>query len=228
MFLCAVRVRGFGGRLRLPSPGRHHAVVQRILREIVRVVHHLALRRLRVFHPQEGDGEGDFRVGRANAERRVARLNGLTTAHVVPRHMEGEQVAELSRLVLRLRIERRSLIEVRHGFHQVPRLVLVQNPARANPAGAARAKSLHVGAPDGATLVTGDQRVVNSLVFLGFGGGKDEHFGFNGVDGEHAWKAWSATTFLLRFAGYSLAHFLFQFFIEFDGFQGGEGGSPLA
>ena len=44
-----------------------------------------------------------------------------------------------------------------------------------------------------------------------------------------AWMAWmlsltwGATSFLLRFADYSLAQTVFQFFFKFDRFQGGEG-----
>ena len=206
-------------------PGRRLEVVQLVLRvgDRIEVVHHLALRRLTVLHREEGEGEGDARVRRANVERHIARLDRLAAVHVVPRHVRHQQVAELSRLVLRLGVERRVRVEVRHGFHQVPRVVLVQDPTCTDAAGAERAKSLAVGAPAGAALATGHQPMEHSLIILGFSGRKGEHFAFEGVDGEHAWKAWSATTFLLRFADYSLAHFPFQFLFEFDGFQGGVG-----
>jgi len=70
-----------------------------------------------------------------------------------------------------------------------------------------------VGVPFGAAPVTGHERMVNSRIVLGLGGRKGENVAFDGVDGEHAWKAWNATTFLLRFAGFSLTGRRFQFFI---------------
>jgi hypothetical protein len=71
-----------------------------------------------------------------------------------------------------------------------------------------------VGVPFGAAPVTGHERMVNSRIVLGLGGRKGENVAFDGVDGEHAWKAWNATTFLLRFAGFSLSSSRFQFFIS--------------
>jgi hypothetical protein len=200
---------------------------------LVRVIHHLAVRRLVVFRTEEGNGECDFRVRSPQLilqQSQVARLDKDTRIHVIPPRMLLQQQVEFPRLVFRVVVERLSLVKVRDGFHQFPLLRPVQDARRADMTRAARAAREIVGSPFGIAIPAGDDRMVDSLIGLGLLGGHHGHVGSDAdlgdcggldvLDGLHFCFA------LLFFAmhgcyyvsttvrSFLLAHFQFQFLLS--------------
>jgi len=152
--------------LRIPLEVRH-----------LRAERLLLLRRVRVIVLEEGDGKGDLRMRGLSAKRLVAGLDGLARVHVIPRHVNAHQVAELPhRVVPRLLVPGRNVpIETHESVQQIARLVLVQNEAISDLARASRAAHALVGAPAGVAVLAGPERVIDSLVGLGLLGGHDGH-----------------------------------------------------
>ena len=162
------------------APGDHVGVGS------VRVIHHLALRRLRIFHVEEVNRECHFRVRGLLQQGEVARLDEDTRPHVIPWHVLLQQGVELPRLVFGVGVER-LLIETRYGLHQVARLLLAQHARRADVARAARAARRLVGSPFRVAVPAGDDRVVHRRVGLGLIGGRHGHVVSNlgGLHGLH-------------------------------------------
>ena len=139
--------------------------------------------------------EAALEVERLRLEHLVADLDGPTAGLVVERDMLAKNFAKLPRRVLGATLDA-LLIQKGYSVHQPAGLFLGRRPVNAYLLRAARAALTLLNMPDTVAFVAGDKRVLNSLV------------GLDGLDGWHG-----ATTFLLRFAGFSLDRFQFQFFI---------------
>ena len=137
----------------------------------------LLLRRVRVIILEEGDGEGDLRVRGVPAKGFVAGLDVLARVHVIPRDVLANQVAELPhREVPRILVPGGDVaIETHEGVQQIARLILVQHEAISDLARADRAAHALVGTPAGVAFLAGPERVVDSLVGLGFLRGHHGH-----------------------------------------------------